>query len=339
MQAETLRANGGHARAAKLTAEERSAVAAKGAAARWADVPAVLCGSADSPLKIGDAEISCYVLDDERRVLTQGSVLLAMGRHRNAPKASGVDVPPVLSAANLQPYISDELRAKAQPITFRLPGGGRARGYDAHILPAMCEVYLDARAADVLLPVQMEIARRAEILMRGFAQVGIIALVDEATGYQSLRRSRALAAILEAIIDKEYRPWVKMFPEDYYLQIARLRSIEVDIENRRLPPYFGHLTNDIVYSRLAPGVLDELKATVERDTRGRPKRRFHQHLTDNIGVRMLHDHLVRLVTIMRLSRDWDDFYAKLQEHHPVMGMDVLPIDWDPIYQSSLPPRR
>lgn len=45
--------------------------------------------------------------------------------------------------------------------------------------------------------------RRSEILVRGFARVSIIALVDEATGYQRDRAKNALAAILEAFIAKE----------------------------------------------------------------------------------------------------------------------------------------
>jgi hypothetical protein len=50
---------------------------------------------------------------------------------------------------------------------------------------------------------QEHIAKQAEILVRGFAGVGIIALVDEATGYQQDRARDALSRILEAFIAKE----------------------------------------------------------------------------------------------------------------------------------------
>jgi hypothetical protein len=39
-------------------------------------------------------------------------------------------------------------------------------------------------------------------LLRGFARVGIIALVDEATGFQRDRTKDALSKILEAYIAK-----------------------------------------------------------------------------------------------------------------------------------------
>jgi hypothetical protein len=45
------------------------------------------------------------------------------------------------------------------------------------------------------------------------------------------------------------------------------------------PRYFGLLTNDIVYDRLAPGVLDELKKVNPKDDAGRRKRKHFQWLT------------------------------------------------------------
>jgi hypothetical protein len=73
-----------------------------------------------------------------------------------------------------------------------------ASGYRADLLPIVCEVYLQARDAAVLPPNQQHVAKQADILMRGLAHVGIIALVDEATGYQEFRAKDALSRILVA---------------------------------------------------------------------------------------------------------------------------------------------
>jgi len=51
----------------------------------------------------------------------------------------------------------------------------------------LCETVLQARKDGKLQSQQMHIAEQCEILVRGFARVGIIALVDEATGYQDYR--------------------------------------------------------------------------------------------------------------------------------------------------------
>lgn len=325
------RAAGGVARARALTAEQRSRAASKAAAARWSDdVTQAICGSADNPIQIGDSRIECYVLADGTRVLTQSSVLLAMGRSRT-PRRIGTkedDLPPILQGKAIRPFVSDEVYEKAKPITFRLPTGGRASGYNAELLPAICDVFLRARAEGKLPPNQKHIAAQAEILVRGLARVGIIALVDEATGYQEVRAADALAKILEAFVDKELQPWVTTFPVDYYREMFRLRGLDFPTATVRRPQYFGHYTNNIVYSRLAPGVLQELKRVQRRNDDGRPKDKLFQRLTSNKGYPQLREHLGSVVTLMKLSDDWDDFMAKLDRLHPKLGETMpLPLEW------------
>jgi hypothetical protein len=60
-------------------------------------------------------------------------------------------------------------------------------------------------------------------LLRAFATVGIIALVDEATGYQEVRKRNELQQILEAYLKDEFAPWTKKFPDEYYKHLLRLR--------------------------------------------------------------------------------------------------------------------
>src|SRR5947209_460795 len=76
------RARGGLARAARLSPEQRQDMAKKAALARWTkDLPQAVCGSPDQPLRIGNVEIQCYVLEDGTRVLSQAGFLEALGRH------------------------------------------------------------------------------------------------------------------------------------------------------------------------------------------------------------------------------------------------------------------
>src|SRR4051794_37179851 len=95
--------------------------------------------------------------------------------------------------------------------------------------------------------------------MRGLAHVGIIALVDEATGYQYDRARMALEEILEQFISKELLKWAKMFPDEFYHEMFRLKGWEYPQVSTKRPLQAGKLTNDVVYKRLAPGVLEELK--------------------------------------------------------------------------------
>lgn len=124
-----------------------------------------------------------------------------------------------------------------------------------------------------MLPYQQRVvADRAEILVRGLARVAILALVDEATGYQEIRTKDALARILEAYIDKELNAWVRTFQRTSVREL--FRHVGYDSASVKRLQYFGKLTSHIVYERLAPGVLDELRIVVPKDERGRRKHKF-----------------------------------------------------------------
>jgi len=180
----------------------------------------------------------------------------------------------------------------------------------------MCDVILAARKAKVLRPNQTHIAEQCEILVRGFARVGIIALVDEATGYEKDKRKDDLTRILEAFIAKELQPWLPTFDSDFYEGIFRLRGLSYPTDRVKRPLYFGHITNDIVYKRLAPGVLEELKKVTPKDAAGRNKHKYFQHLTSNKGYPKLKQHLGSVITIMKLSESWQDFMNKINRIHP-----------------------
>jgi hypothetical protein len=187
-------------------------------------------------------------------------------------------------------------------------------------------VILTANDEGALATGQKRTAREADILIRGLATVGIVALVDEATGYQEVRKRDALASILEAFVAKELQPWLKTFPNDFYKEMFRLRDLPYDGSVKR-PQYFGNLTNEIVYSRLAPGVLEELKQVTPRDEEGRARHKYHQRLTQNVGYPKLREHLGSVVTLMKLSNGWDEFIAFLNRVHPRWDKTV-PMDFD-----------
>lgn len=329
------RAKGGIARARNMTPDERKASARNAAAARWGapEPKKVVSGSADRPLMIGDVAIECYVLDDGTRVITQGSMNVALGRssRSNVKPTDDLSLPPILRIQALRPYISDQLIEDAQPIRFEIPtstgSSTRANGYRAEVLPQLCEAWLAARADEGLAKSQVPTARAAEIIVRGLARVGIIALVDEATGYQDVRARDALAQILEAYVASELQPWVKTFDVDFYKEIFRLRDLPFDPTSVARPGYFGHLTNDVVYKRVAPGVFDEIKSQRAKDEKKR-KGKFHQQLTQEVGHPKLREHIASVTTVMKLSEDWADFKGKLDRVHPIVDTAAPQALWE-----------
>lgn len=328
----TGRARGGHARAERLTPEQRSEIARQGAAARHSGaVLKATHGSSDNPLKIGNVEIPCYVLEDDRRVLSLGGMVRALGISIGGTgRRQGDRLYRFATQKSLEPFIFNDLVNRMEnPVRFQAPTGGvPGTGYEATILPDLCEAVLAAREADALRPDQLPIAKRCEVLVRGLARVGIIALVDEATGYQRDRAQDALARVLEAFIAKELQPYVATFPTDYYQEMFRLRGLNYPHSSVRRPQYFGMLTNDIVYKRLAPGVLDELKRVTPKLESGRHKNKLYQRLTNNLGYPKLREHLGSIVTMMKLSSSWHEFMERLDRLHPRYGETMqLPLEY------------
>jgi hypothetical protein len=257
-----------------------------------------------------------------------------LGRSRSPKAGTGIlstvdGLPFFLQAEALKPFISDDLMMSTTPIFYRTLAGGKGVGYDARMVPKVAEVYLKYR--DAMVEERGEIPARyakiigaADMLMRGLAHIGIIALVDEATGFQRDRAKDALARILEQFIAKELRPWVHTFPDEFYQQLFRLRGLEFPRDSVKRPRYFGHLTNNIIYDRLAPKVREALVEVIPRKADGRLKHHMHRRLTDDIGHPKLREYMSSVVTVMKLSDDYGDFMNKLDRIHPRFG-DTYPL--------------
>ena len=316
-------AKGGRARAKRLTPEARSQIARNAVETRWrkagklTEVPQATHGSPDIPLRIGKLEIPCYVLADGRRVLVQRGMLSSLDmKQGTAGRGGGDRLAKFVATKALSPFIPMKLAEMINnPIRFQSTTGGIAYGYEATVLADLCDAVLAARKAEKLHYQQEHIAEQCEILVRGFARVGIIALVDEATGYQADRARDALAKILEAFVAKELKKWIKTFPADFYKELFRLRNLPYNGTVRR-PQYIGHLTNDLVYARLAPGVLDELKKVTPRDEKGRLKHHLHRRLTEDLGHPRLLQHLASVTTLMKACDKWDQFKSLINRALP-----------------------
>jgi hypothetical protein len=321
---------GGHARAERLDSRTRSEIAARAAAARWGDVHVA---SNVGELQIGDSNISCAVLEDGTRLLSQSTVLQALNRNPEKSRQSRGISPvraPFLLANNLQEYISEELREMETPIPYRIYGeSGRAWGYRAEMLPLVCEVYLKARRENKLANSQVATARAAEILLSGLARVGIVALVDEATGYQESRARHELQLILEKYVNAELRPWMKAFPDEFFKQVYRLHGWEFRSGTTKRTPQVGKLINKYIYDQLPPGVHEELRRRNPRTPKGYRAHKHHQFLTADTGNVHLDRQISSVMTLMRVASgkaEFEDLFERAfpppQERLPL----VIPVE-------------
>lgn len=316
---------GGLARSQKLSPEERSEIARAAASARWGVPKATHRGE----VTIGDTTIPCAVLEDGRRVLTENGITNALlGSRSGASKRlkktmaeAGALTPIFLAPERLKPFISKEMiDGPLQPVTY-VDGKKTVVGFDATILPTACEIWLRARDAGALQEQQKDKAQRAEILMRGLAHIGVVALVDEATGYQEVRDKKALQAILDRYLAKELAAWAKRFPDEFYQQMFRLKGWPFNPMSVARPGVVGKYTIDVIYERLAPGLIDELERLNPKED-GSRKSRHHQWLSTDIGHTALAQHLHAVIGFMRACSTWEQFIDMLDRAFPKKGHTI-----------------
>jgi hypothetical protein len=319
---------GGRARAASLTSEERKEIAKRAVESRWAKareesklaehIPLATHGSPDHPLDLGGIKVPCYVLSDESRVITHRGLQRSLGR---GISGGARETAKFLAQFDRKGIDCKDLIARvSNPREFMPPVGGRtAFGYDGTILAEICDVVLAARKAGFLgdNDKRKKLADHCEILVRSFAKVGIIAMIDEATGYQEVRPKGDLERILKMYIAEELLPWSKRFPDEFYQQIYRLKGWEWQPDSSKRPRIISKITDDYVYSRLPDGVLDKLREenpVAYRD--GSRRHRHHQLLSREIGNPHLEKQVVAVTTLLRISRDWHEFVEMFERSLP-----------------------
>ena len=269
-------------------------------------------GAPDKPLVVNGIEIPCYVLEDGQRVLVQSGLLKALGMSTGgAQKAGTRKIDEFIDTSSIKPFINSELSHRVRnAINFKTTNGANASGYEATILVDICDAVLEAKKQKKLLPKQAHIAEQAEMLIRSFAKVGIIALVDEATGYQYDREKDELQKILKAYISEELLAWQKRFPDEFYREIFRLNGwvfTVSQIKRGERPGIIGTWTKKYIYSALPPGVLTALLDKTPRNDKGKLTKKLHQRLTREQGIEHLNKQIISVVTLMNISDNWKQF--------------------------------
>ncbi|GAA6162599.1 hypothetical protein NBRC116590_03030 [Pelagimonas sp. KU-00592-HH] len=267
---------------------------------------------------VGGYAIPVYNLNDGRRVLSERGFLAVIGV-KGRGTSNGHRLKKILSDRVLRALFSKNvLMAIEEPIRFKSERNLLTFGYDAEILKGFCVGFVRAREMGALkTDVQRRYAEYCQTLLIAFADLGIKAWIDEATGYQKVRERDALHRILDTYINSHWARWSKTFPDEFYQQIYRLKGHPFDPDKVARPGFIGKLTSDIVYSRLAPGVLDELeRKNPVVEEKGYRQRKHHQWLTEDHGHPKLREHIGNLIFMMRGASHWDSFYRNLQRAAP-----------------------
>jgi len=268
--------------------------------------------------------LPCAVLPNGERLFSERGIATAFGikgggAYWQKKKTDSAVLPEYLSANYLTPFISNELREIFNSaVEYEAVNGTISNGIDVTVLPEICDVYIRAERAGVKNANLINAAAIAHKLLMGFAKVGIIALVDEATGYQYEREKKELQVVLKAMVSDDILDWQQAFHLNFYKEIFRLWGVPfTDKYIKRKPQFIGGLTNELVYKNLPKGVfvLDALKTKTPKTKGGNFKYRLHQSLTADVGREALKKVIYSIETLAAISETKEQFRKLVQNRY------------------------
>lgn len=277
-------------------------------------LPKAIMGEADRPIRIADIEVPCYVLDDGRRVISTNGMLDTLTMARGGAMVKGMNrLELFVSRDRIKPFVSNELHARIrEPIKFRI-GRSIAYGYASDTLIDIAEAVIKADNAGDLQKQQAGIAHQCRVITSSLTRIGLIALIDEATGYQVRRDSDELQKILTAYLLPEHRPWMQTIPDEFTSEIYRVYGWKRAANNRG-PRYAGKLIRQLIYERLPKPVLPALDEINPSNEKYQRKHRHHQFLTEKQGLDTFRTQVITVMTLLRISKGKAEFKRHMEAY-------------------------
>ena len=269
-------------------------------------------------INLGDFEVDCYVLENGKRVISGLGMQSALKMLDDDSQPGGSRLTRHLNQKSLEPFLQKSKdQGHLDPIVC-YKGERKINGYESYALLDICDAFLEARKHIELGDRQKVIAEQCEIIVRSFAKLGLIALIDEATGYQYERENKELQKLIDKYVSEELRPWQKTFPDIYYQQIFRLRGWDYTVTGiKKRPGVVGRWTTKFIYQQLPDGILEELKNKTPKTDAGNYSARFFQSLTEDVGDINLRSQLQSVIALLQISDTWEEFiynFNKLVAH-------------------------
>ncbi|MBI4285056.1 MAG: hypothetical protein HY670_04030 [Chloroflexi bacterium] len=263
-------------------------------------------------LQIGDAKLPCYVLGNE----TRDRVFSLKGVVVGLIETEGGQLAEYVKVSTLRPFLPKDLVPAENdiiPALIKFDTGGKgpfryASGLRVEKFMDLCTAYSLAAEKSQLTPRQATIAANANQFLRACAKVGIIALVDEATGYQERRPEDELQFKLNLYLADFMRKWEKTFPDELWEQFGRLTGWAKPSHQR--PKYWGHLVIELVYKYLDPDVAQWLQDNAPKP---RHHQNYHQWLTSQYGLQRLVEHIWKLIGVASTCGTMDELRYRMKE--------------------------
>ena len=256
-------------------------------------------------LGLSNAKVNCYVLDTEERVITLGATVKAIAKRDHSKLGEYIGV------KALKSYINSKL-ILGEVIVFNIPGTQlKGKGLSAETFLDICTAYVDTFAANNLeTDRQKEIAIQCSMLLASCAKIGLIALIDEATGYQHDRKPDALTIKMQAFFSPELREWEKTFPDELWEEFGRLTNWHGALHHR--PKWWGKLVIELIYESLDHDVAEHLKNNKPPPKHGL---NYHQWLSSDFGLNALVIQINQVIGIAKTCDNIHELREKVKHYY------------------------
>jgi len=252
-----------------------------------------------------------FVLSDGRRIISRtGATSALTGLTNQGSLETYVQV------EALKGYVPDNLDDLMVEFIIKEVTHRKVMGLTAETFLDICSGYVQAMQDGKLKTARQEqIALKAATFLAACSKVGLIALIDEATGYQYERAEDALRVKLKLFLEDEMRPWEKTFPDELWREFGRLTNWKGTIHKR--PKYWGHLVNELVYGYLDEDVSEWLRSNAPEPRHGR---NYHQWLTAQYGLKKLVEHIWMLIGMASTCTTMAQLKAMMAERYGRQGV-------------------
>lgn len=166
----------------------------------------------------------------------------------------------------------------------------------------VCSAFVSAWVnGENLSDAQKIMAYNANKFLMAVAKVGIISLVDEATGYQQFRKVNELQYKLKYFLTEDSRDWEKTFPDELWIEFGRLTNWKGSLKLR--PKYWGKYVDELIYKKLDIDLYNYLR-------KNKPIRetgiKYFQWLNEEHGVRELNNQIWQIIGIAKTCNSMDE---------------------------------
>lgn len=252
-------------------------------------------------------EIECYVLENGSRVITKQGIQKTLGiSNKNNNGFSLEDI--ILSSEVKKSQEKFEYFLpikKALQNNFKSTSQQNTRFYDVEVLITICS-HINRMKLLGFLPDELDwLHVTSEKIRDAFSKLGIIAFVDDATGYTKFRKQNEYVEKLKLLLSEDAGEWEKCFTTDFYEIFWKFWGNRKKFDGSKKQQFFRALMEKYVYTPLAK------KTGIDNDASN--SKNCADLVFGNIGKATLKTYLEKLTLIGRMSDTEGDFDRNLEK--------------------------